>query len=188
VNKLAIQNTVREIESAQVLDPVIASVAAIIVALRPGWVLSPADAQRWALLLSGFDAQTLRFAALEFCRQRTGERINPEHIAQFAGWLQRARRNAAAWKRRAKGDQPDAFAESFLAACGDDTRAFVASGPARSIEDDADDEHDAHMLSNTLARLDKARARDDSESIAYFETYAEHLSGRMSPMTMERAA
>lgn len=168
--------------TAVVLEPQIVGVAYVL-NVGMGFQLTPDMAPAWSLILSGFDADVLKFAALEYTRQRRTHPTGPADIGQIAGWLQRAIEDArpkySQRDRAARHQAPDQFVAGFVAACGNDTRAFIeAQANAPRAVADAIDEDRADLL----RRIELTRTRIASGGFVdadYGRDYLAHLEAQL---------
>lgn len=162
------------------IEPHVAE-AVLVLNVGMGFQLSPADARGWSLILAGFDADVLRFAALEYSRQRSKPPTHANEIAQFCGWIKRAIENAQAHYTHAgrQAAAADTFNNQFVAACGNDTRAFISAGahaPHAAAADDDDDRADLmRRIELTRTRIAQGRFVDAQ----YGRDYLAHLEAQL---------
>lgn len=169
---------------AVVAPPVLAGALYVISEGIPGFTLGTRDVQRWSLILSGYEPDVLRFAALEYVRQRKVAPENAGALGQLAGWLQRAIEDArpkySPRDRAARNQAPDQFVAGFVAACGADTRAFIAqkANAPRTAEAEPVDDDRADLLRRI--ELTKARlARNGFVDADYGRAYLAHLEAQL---------
>lgn len=167
------------------IDPSIAGVAYVL-NVGIGYQLTQEQAESWALILGGYEADVLRFAALEYTRQRRTAPQTAADISQIVGWLQRAIDDARPkyrYSERAKAR--DAFVDGFVAACGIDTKAFIKSksGAPRGAPDTEDGDSERANLMQRIEKnrghLARAITESDQPRINYFEAYVRHLEEQL---------
>lgn len=145
-----------------------------------GFRATPEQEKAFALILGGYSGDVLRFAALEYVRQRKVAPQNPGELGQLAGWLQRAIEDARPkYTSRERRAEPDTFVAQFVAACGNDTRAFIAAqanAPHAVVDVDDDDRADL------LRRIELTRKRIASGGFVdadYGRDYLAHLEAQL---------
>jgi hypothetical protein len=161
-----------------------------------GFQIPPEHAEKWSIILAGFDTDVLKFAALEYTRQRRTHPTGPADVGQLAGWLMRAIAEKRPRYTFRKPGESDAFAMQFLSACGADTQAFIAARAAgpRSVER-YDDEpastdcggDDAMELCQWIAKTRSLIDAGKFESQQYGEEYLAFLEARLARVVSEKA-
>lgn len=167
---------------AVVAPPALAGALYVLSEGIPGYTLSTRDVQKWSLILSGYELDVLRFAALEYVRQRKTAPDNAGALGQIAGWLQRAiedeRPKYKPSERRAERDQ---FVAQFVAACGADTRRFIdekANAP-RSAEPVAEMDDDRADLLRRIELTHERLSRGGFVDADYGRAYLAHLEAQL---------
>lgn len=145
-----------------------------------GFKATPDMERSFTAILSGYEPDVLRFAAREYSRQRTKPPSNPSEVALMCGLLQRAIEAAQPkYTSRERRAEPDTFVAQFVAACGNDTRAFIAAqanAPHAVVDVDDDDRADL------LRRIELTRKRIASGGfvdVDYGRDYLAHLEAQL---------
>jgi hypothetical protein len=122
-----------------------------------GFKATPDMERSFTAILSGYEPDVLRFAAREYSRQRSKPPSNPSEVALMCGLLLRAIEAARPkYSARTRRAEPDTFVAQFVAACGNDTRAFIeaqANAPRAAVDVDDDDR------AELLRRIELTRER-----------------------------
>lgn len=150
-----------------------------------GFRVTPETERAFELILSGYEPDVLRFAALEYVRQRKVAPDNAGALGQLAGWLQRAIEDArpkySPRDRAARHQAPDQFVAQFVAACGADTRRFIAdkANAPRAAEPVAEMDEDRADLLRRIELTKTRLARGGFVDAEYGRAYLAHLEAQL---------
>jgi hypothetical protein len=147
-----------------------------------GFRVTPETERAFELILSGYEPDVLRFAALEYVRQRKVAPDNAGALGQLAGWLQRAIEDERPkYKPSERRAERDTFVAQFVAACGADTRRFIAdkANAPRATEPVAEMDEDRADLLRRIELTKTRLARNGFVDADYGRAYLAHLEAQL---------
>lgn len=158
-------------------DPVIDALT--ILHMATGFKADALTVQQYRAVLSSYPPDVLRWAALEYGRQRGKMPEAPGALGQFASWILRAIRDGKSNYARRPADE---FARTFLAGCAPDTLQYIrhaADNPPRAEEDD-DAQEEIETTRKQLIDNQDRRRKGQLKAFAdpeYARQWQEHLEG-----------